>query len=148
MPVEPKTAQQSALYLRAIELLEKPGASFSKVAEELGIGRRTLWTWRQDPLYRLVESEYLDGAMSAARAELKAMVLDAVKVLRESLTAVVASKEDAAQWKVRQDAAKAVLDRVGITEKTIGEDKELSETEIDALLAKLGLVQAQEGARH
>jgi transposase-like protein len=148
MAVDPKTSQNSALYMRAVELLEKPGASYSKVAAELGINRRTLWVWRQDPLYRLVESEYLDGAMSAARAELKAMVLDAVKVLRESLTAVVASKEDAATWKVRQDAAKAVLDRVGITEKTIGEDKELSEAEIDALLAKLGLVQAQEGARH
>lgn len=147
MPVDPKTAQQSALYLRAIELLEKPGASYSKVAEALGINRRTLWDWRRDPLYRLVESEYLDGAMSAARAELKAMVLDAVKVLREALDAECETQGEAAQWKIRTDAAKAVLDRVGITEKTIGEDKELSEAEIDALLAKLGLVQAQE-ARH
>lgn len=147
MAVDPKTSQNSALYMRAVELLEKPGASYSKVAAELGINRRTLWVWRQDPLYRLVESEYLDGAMSAARAELKAMVLDAVKVLRDALDAECETQAEAAQWKIRTDAAKAVLDRVGITEKTIGEDKELSEAEIDALLAKLGLVQAQE-ARH
>jgi len=128
-----------ARYTEAIEALSEPRATFTSVAKRLGITRRTLFNWRRDPLYRALEHEQQSALIGAACAELKAMVLDAVKVLRDSLTVEVADRDEAAQWVLRQQAAKAVLDRVGITPERIHEAAELSDEDLDRLIERLGL---------
>ena len=139
--LDPKPSQTApvppAYFLRAVQLLAEPKATFCSVAAALGIDRRTLFTWRQDPLYREAESLYLEGAVSAARAELKAMVLDAVAVYRDALECNAADRDEAAKWKIRLDTAKDLLSRVGIKAESMDDAPEPTSEELDAMLAKV-----------
>lgn len=141
-PKSPRAADLTPQYLRAIELRAEPKATELSVATALGIDRRTLLAWRRDPLYRLIEGKYLDEVMAQARAELRNSVLKAVQVLQEAMDC----EEDAGTWKVRVQAAEAVLDRVGIKADSIREGVGLTDEELDEVAKRIGWGTA--GAKH
>lgn len=131
--------QRETAMLRALEILTDTDKSLDAVAKELGISRRQLYTWRSDPFFRLAEDRMLSEQEAAAKAKLRAMVEGAIKVLAEALVCDAADRDEAAKWTIRLQAAKAVLDRIGLKPETIREGTSLTDAELDAVAQRIGL---------
>jgi hypothetical protein len=124
--------------LKAIELLADPTKTLEVIASDVGITRRQLFTWRHDPFFRLAEDKLLDDVLNEARARLRVAVMGAVKVLTEALTCQAEDRDEAAKWNVRLQAAKLVLDRVGVTPETIRQGTSLTDEELDKVAERIG----------
>jgi transposase-like protein len=129
--VDPRISQ----FARAIALLDQ-GKSYTAVARELGIDRRTLYDWRHDPAFQVLQQDLADGILHATRQELRALMRYAVGVLRKGLL----GQATAAQVQ----AALAVLDRSGLNAGAAPEHAWTDE-ELDELAGKVGW-QRKEGA--
>ena len=57
----------------------------SQVVEELGIGRTTLWDWRQLPAFEARSNEELEEAHEALRSRIRSVQLKALDVVEEAL---------------------------------------------------------------
>ena len=126
-------------FTKAIELLAD-GKSYTEVAKTLGISRRTLLHWRKDPAFMILQDEVADGHLHAARHELRALMADAVRALRDS----IAPGQTPEQQKcndMRARHAKTVLDRAGVIPRAI---EGVSDEEIEELLQRLGYVKAEQ----
>lgn len=124
--------------LKALELLTDPRKTLDAVASELGISRRQLFNWRNDPFFRLAEDKMLEDTLAEARARLRLQVLGAVQVLTDALQCDAADRDEAAKWAVRMQAAKAVLDRVGVNPENIRSGATLSDEELDKVAERIG----------
>jgi hypothetical protein len=57
----------------------------SRVLEELGVGRTTLWDWRQLPAFEARFNEELEEAHEALRSRIRSVQLKALDVVEEVL---------------------------------------------------------------
>lgn len=96
-----------ARHVKAIALLCE-GLSLDEVAREVGCGRRTLYTWRTDPLFASTLAEAQRSGLDAARARLVSMRERAINALERVL-----DSEDAPSA-VTMRAIELVLDRAGL----------------------------------
>lgn len=132
-------SQRETQMLRALELLSSNAQlTAAQVAEQVGVTRRQLYSWRADPFFRLAEDKMLEDTMSEARARIRAKVLAAVEVLVSALDCDAADRDEAAKWTVRMAAAKALLDRVGVTAETIKQGAQLSDEDLDRVAERIG----------
>jgi hypothetical protein len=110
----PDVSNKLSLYDRAVTMLVVEQKSYLAVAKELGVCRRTLWRYRSDPVFIVMLEQARDDLMHAARSELQSLVIGAINVLRDGLACDAVDRDEAAKWTVRMQAAKAILERVGI----------------------------------
>lgn len=89
---------QRARRQRCLELLLS-GRTATEIAAELGIDRRTIYRWRQDPEFAEAVQERQDEVRDTIHAALVAMTPDAMAALRGSFDAV---KVDMARIKAVQ----------------------------------------------
>ncbi len=141
-PVQPAQtvvlSQRETAMLRALELLSDPQKTALEVAKEVGVSRRQLYSWRADPFFRLAEDKMLEETLGEARARIRVAVMKAVAVLIAALDCNAADRDEAAKWTVRMQAAKAVLDRVGVTADTIKQGAQLSDEDLDRVAERIG----------
>ena len=121
-------------YGQAISLM-LAGDSVTECARKVGISRSLLYVWRDDPIYRALETEMLRQAKSAAASEIAAMVLEAVGAVRDVMRDGKPSE--------RLAAARIALEPVGLI-KAAGDTPlaAFSDEELDKLAEHLVFVRA------
>lgn len=138
MPADPKIA----LYAKAMTLLLDKSRSYRDVAKELGVDRRTLFEWRRDPAWIVLQEDLGEGILHTARHELRLMVDEAVQAVRESLTTKTVTEAKANA--VRLMAAKLVFERAGLLAPDGKPLEELEQDDLDKLCARVGLQRKKE----
>jgi transposase-like protein len=133
---DPKVSQ----YVRAQQLLDQ-GKSYSAVAADLGVDRRTLYEWRRDPMWRVLRDDLHEGILQAARDEFRSMLRFAVGVVRKALV----GKADATQLR----AAELVLDRAGLSvAQAEGALEQMTDEQVDELAERVGWRTREESESH
>jgi hypothetical protein len=98
----------------AITLLVQ-GRSYTATADAVGIERKALWQWRQDPVFRAALSAELATIREAARGRMAALADDAIDALRD----IVANGETDA---VRIAAVKLIFERISMDSSAAAEN--------------------------
>lgn len=53
-----KSSELNAKQRKALELLINSNMTYNQIAEEVGVNRKTLWDWRNEPQYTAFQAEY------------------------------------------------------------------------------------------
>lgn len=133
--IDPKIA----LYQKAI-VMRAEGKGWDEIASVCGVHRRTLWEWRHDNVYRLLQDEFTERVKADGRFRIRMLVEQAVDAVADAL------KPDQTQVMITRNvlrlrAAELVFERVGMSkgkplDAPTGD--ELPEQELDAVAERLG----------
>ena len=86
--------------------MEAQGVVMREIAEAVGVNRKTLYRWRDNPAYPALVAALLDDAHRSARARLRMGVTDAATRSH----ALIGSEDE----RIALSAAQTLLDRAGL----------------------------------
>lgn len=86
--------------------MEAQGVVMREIAEAVGVNRKTLYRWRDNPAYPALVAALLDDAHRSARARLRMGVTDAATRIH----ALISSEDE----RIALSAAQTLLDRAGL----------------------------------